>query len=270
MNNMCHFHALAYNRGLGFTGNDYTNFMARLRIGCSGFSYKDWKGTFYPGELPGRRWLTHYSGIFPTVELNVTFYRLPRADTFAKWYSETPADFSFAVKGSRLITHLKRLREVDGLVEEFFARASSLKEKLSVILWQFPSSFTFEKDRFKRFLAILDKYPAWNAFEFRSDTWINEDVARMCRSHGAALCMADWPQFITSLPVTADFVYIRRHGEQGSYTSSYSRESLEKDARRISTYLDEGLDVFIYFNNDAHGYAPNNAKELRELVIAGT
>ncbi len=246
--------------------NDYTNFMARLRIGCSGFSYKDWKGTFYPAELPGRRWLAHYSGTFPTVELNVTFYRLPGVETFAKWYNETPADFSFALKGSRLITHLKKLRDIDGLVEEFFARASTLKEKLSVILWQFPASYHFEKDRFKKFLTILDKYPAWNAFEFRSGSWINEEVAHMCRNHGAALCMADWPEFLENLPVTADFVYIRRHGVQGSYETSYSRESLEKDSRMLRACLDEGLDVFIYFNNDARGYAPNNAKELIELV----
>ncbi|HOC45582.1 MAG: DUF72 domain-containing protein [Syntrophorhabdaceae bacterium] len=243
--------------------------MTRLRIGCSGFSYKDWKGTFYPGDLPGKRWLAYYSEIFPTVELNVTFYRLPGAEIFTKWYGETPADFSFALKGSRLITHLKRLRDVEGLVDEFFARALSLKEKLSVVLWQFPSSFTFEKDRFKKFLAILDKYPAWNAFEFRSDTWVNEDVTQMCRNHGAALCMADWPQYIAILPITAGFVYIRRHGEQGSYTSSYSRESLERDAGRIRTYLDEGLDVFVYFNNDACGYAPNDARELMELVDRG-
>ena len=245
--------------------------MARLRVGCSGFSYKDWKGTFYPGELPGRRWLEYYSLVFPTVELNVTFYRLPRVETFTKWYSETPSDFSFGLKGSRLITHLKKIKDVEGLVEEFFARAASgLKEKLSVILWQFPPSDKFDKDRFKRFLDHLDKYPAWNAFEFRNDTWMNDDVVQMCRSHGAALVMADWPSFIADLPVTADFVYIRRHGVQGNYMSSYSRETLEKDARKIRAYLDEGLDVFVYFNNDARGYAPNNAKELMELVFGGT
>ena len=96
--------------------------MARVRIGCSGFSYKDWKDNFYPGDMPGRNWLAHYSGIFPTVELNVTFYRLPATEVFAKWYGETPAEFSFALKGSRLITHLKRLKDVEGLLERFFAQ----------------------------------------------------------------------------------------------------------------------------------------------------
>ncbi len=244
--------------------------MARLHVGCSGFSYKDWKKTFYPEDLPGRRWLAYYSGVFPTVELNVTFYRLPAIETFAKWYNETPADFVFALKGSRLITHLKRLRDVEGLVDEFFARALSLREKLSVVLWQFPSSYTFDRDVFGRFLSILDKHPAWNAFEFRSLTWINEDVADMLRSHGAAFCIADWPEFIAGLPVTGGFVYIRRHGEKGSYASSYSRLSLEKDARTVRRYLDDGLDVFIYFNNDANGYAPSNAKKLMEIVSTCT
>jgi uncharacterized protein YecE (DUF72 family) len=240
--------------------------MARIFIGCSGFSYKDWKGTFYPAEIPGRKWLVYYSGIFPTVELNVTFYRLPKAETFSKWYEETPAHFVFSLKGSRLITHLKRLRDVEGLVEEFFARAFSLKEKLSAVLWQFPSSYTLEIARLEKFLSVLDRFPVWNALEFRSDTWLNKDVAKICRSRGVALCMADWPQFLNDLPVTAGFVYLRKHGEQGDYTSSYSREHLEKEAARIKAYLDDGLDVFIYFNNDAQGYAPNNARELMEIL----
>jgi uncharacterized protein YecE (DUF72 family) len=240
--------------------------MARVLIGCSGFSYRDWKGTFYPAELPGQRWLAHYSGVFPTVELNVTFYRLPKTETFAKWYGETPAEFSFTLKGSRLITHLKRLKDVEGLLEEFFARAFTLREKLTAVLWQFPSSFSIEPGRLERFLVLLDRYPVWNALEFRNDSWVNERIAGMCRARGVAMCMADWPGFLRELPVTAGFVYLRRHGEEGSYASSYSREALEEDARRIRSFLDDGIDVFIYFNNDAQGYAPNNARELMSLL----
>jgi len=240
--------------------------MARVLIGCSGFSYKDWKGTFYPGELPGRKWLAHYSGVFPTVELNVTFYRLPTAETFAKWYHETPADFSFALKGSRLITHLKRLKDIESLLEEFFARATTLKEKLAAVLWQFPSGFTFDRDRLNKFLVLLDRYPVWNTFEFRSSTWMNKEITQMCRNSGVALCMADWPRFLDDLPVTAGFVYMRRHGEEGNYASSYSHEALERDALRIRGYVDKGLDVFVYFNNDAMGYAPNNGMELMEIL----
>ncbi len=240
--------------------------MARVLVGCSGFSYKDWKGTFYPAELPGRRWLSHYSGIFPTVELNVTFYRLPRTETFAKWYGETPEGFSFALKGSRLITHLKRLKDVEGLVDEFFARAFTLKEKLTAVLWQFPSSFSIESGRLERFLVHLDRYPVWNALEFRNSSWVTEGVAATCRARGVAMCMADWPDFLKELPVTAGFVYLRRHGEEGNYASSYSTAVLEEDARRIKSYLNDGTDVFIYFNNDARGYAPNNARELLSLL----
>jgi len=240
--------------------------MARALIGCSGFSYKDWKDNFYPGDMPGRNWLAHYSGIFPTVELNVTFYRLPATEVFAKWYGETPAEFSFALKGSRLITHLKRLKDVEGLLDRFFARAFALKEKLAVVLWQFPTSFTFDREKFEKFLVLLDDYPVWNAFEFRSATWVNEEVSQMCKNRGVALCMADWPGFLDNLPVTAGFVYLRRHGEEGSYASSYSHEALEGDARRIRGYLADGLDVFAYFNNDAHGYAPANASELMGML----
>jgi len=240
--------------------------MARALVGCSGFSYRDWKGSFYPAELPGRSWLVHYSGVFPTVELNVTFYRLPKTETFAKWYGETPMEFSFALKGSRLITHLKRLKDVEGLLDEFFARAFTLKEKLTAVLWQFPSSFSIETGRLERFLALLDRYPVWNALEFRSDSWVNERIAAMCRAWGVAMCMADWPGFLRELPVTAGFVYLRRHGEEGNYASSYSREALEEDARRIRSFLDDGIDVFIYFNNDAQGYAPNNARELMNML----
>lgn len=245
---------------------DYTIFMARIFVGCSGFSYKDWKGTFYPGDIPGRKWLVYYSGVFPTVELNVTFYRLPKVETFAKWYDETPPDFSFSLKGSRLITHLKRLKDVEGLVEEFFVRAFSLKEKLTAVLWQFPSSYTVDKGRLEKFLSILDKYPVWNALEFRSETWLNKDIEKICRGRGVALCMADWPDFLDEVPVTAGFVYLRRHGLQGSYTTSYNREYIEKDARRIQQYLNNGLDVFIYYNNDSQGYAPANARELMEIL----
>jgi len=240
--------------------------MAKVLVGCSGFSYKDWKGTFYPAELPGRKWLSHYSEIFRTVELNVTFYRLPKTEIFAKWYGETPAEFSFALKGSRLITHLKRLKDVEGLLEEFFARAFALREKLAAVLWQFPSSFPIDTERLERFLALLDRYPVWNALEFRNNSWVREGVIRMCRNRGVALCMADWPPFLRDLPVTAGFVYLRRHGEEGNYASSYSREALLEDARRIKIYLNDGVDVFMYFNNDARGYAPNNAKELMGLL----
>jgi len=148
----------------------------------------------------------------------------------------------------------------------FFERASRLQEKLAVVLWQLPPSFKMNHDRFAAFLSLLKRYPARHAFEFRHESWITPDIIDLCRTHSVGLCMADWPAFIDDLPMTADFVYMRRHGQNGSYATRYSMAELQKDAARIRTYLNSGKSVFIYFNNDAHGYAPENAQQLRELL----
>ena len=240
--------------------------MPELKIGCSGFNYGGWKGNFYPPDLPQKKWLDFYCKIFNTVELNVTFYRLPLASTFSKWHNETPSDFVFSIKGSRFITHIKRLLDPQEPLEIFFERALNLKEKLRVVLWQFSPSFKINIERLKFFLKLLKKYPVKNTLEFRHESWITEEVIDLCRKHNISLCTADWPEFIDELPVTSDFVYIRRHGKGGSYATCYSKAELKKDAKRIRNYLKNDKDVFIYFNNDAFGYAPKNAKELMEML----
>ncbi len=236
--------------------------MPELRIGCSGFNYRHWKGTFYPSHLPQRKWFEHYWTAFNTVELNVTFYRLPLAGTFDKWHDETPADFAFSLKGSRYISHVKRLLDLKEPLELFFKGALRLKGKLKVVLWQFSPGFKIEIKRLKNFLELLQAYPVGNTLEFRHESWITDEVTNLCKKYNANLCMADWPEFIEDLPVTSDFVYIRRHGKGGSYATCYSKAELQKDAKRIKSYLEDGKNVFIYFNNDYGGYAPKNAKEL--------
>jgi len=236
-----------------------------LRIGCSGFLYDHWRKNFYPDDLSKSYWLEYYSKNFSSVELNVTFYKLPDRETFSKWYSSTPEDFVFSLKGSRFITHVKKLKDCAEPVEAFFSRATLLKEKLGIILWQFPPTFTIDLGRLTEFLEILKPYGIRNTFEFRNQAWINKKVFDLLKKEKAALCMADWPDFLDKLPLTADFVYIRRHGE-GNYATSYSMESLKKDAKRIKAYLRQKKDVFIYFNNDAFGYAPRNALELASLI----
>lgn len=238
--------------------------MPEARIGCSGFNYGSWKETFYPRDLPQKRWLEHYATIFSTVELNVTFYRLPPAATFDRWYAETPPGFGFSVKGSRFLTHLKRLREPEQPVALFFKRARRLKEKLSVVLWQFPPGFRFDRERFTRFLRALRTHSARNTLEFRDESWMTEEVVHACEENGVSLCLADWPGFLDEAPLTSDFVYLRRHGRGREHAAGYSRTALKQDAKRIKGYLDGGKDVFVYFNNDAHGYAPANAKVLLE------
>ncbi|HEU5360670.1 MAG TPA: DUF72 domain-containing protein [Candidatus Deferrimicrobiaceae bacterium] len=240
--------------------------MPDLRIGCSGFSYKHWKEVFYPGDVRSNEWLRYYSNVFSTVELNVTFYRLPLPQTFDRWHEETPPGFRFAVKGSRLITHLKKLQDPEEALALFFERVLRLREKLAVILWQFPPSFRVDLLRLKDFLGMLESSPVRNAFEFRNESWITEGVEAVLGRYGAAFCLADRPEFLDDLPATADFVYLRRHGAEGSYAGRYSRKALEKDAKRIRSFLKGGRDVFVYFNNDAFGYAPANARELAEIV----
>ncbi|MBJ6725998.1 DUF72 domain-containing protein [Geomesophilobacter sediminis] len=240
--------------------------MAKLFIGCSGYSYHHWLGNFYPEHLAQKHWFAHYRSVFPTVELNVTFYRTPKPETFRHWYEETPADYAFAIKGSRYITHIKRLLGSEESLPRFFEPAMELKEKLKVVLWQFPPSFACDRDRFAGFLELLHAYPVRHVFEFRHQSWIGDEIVEICRKEKVGLCMADAPQFLHRLPVTADFVYLRRHGASGQYFGEYTEEQLAEDADRIEGYLGEARDVFIYFNNDAGGAAPRNAVQLTALL----
>lgn len=240
--------------------------MAELYIGCSGFSYRHWRGTFYPESLPTKNWYAHYRSVFSTVELNVTFYRTPRAEDFDKWYAESEPGFSFAVKGSRYITHLKRLLDTESALEHFFTPVLHLKEKLKMVLWQLPPEFRCEPGRFREFLRELANYPVRNVFEFRNESWLVPEIVALCREHRVGLCMADHPAFLDAPPVTAEFVYLRRHGAQGNYIGEYSQEEVARDAQRIRRYLADRLDVFIYYNNDAGGAAPRNALQLRSLL----
>ncbi len=244
----------------------YNKDMSAIRIGCSGFNYRHWKGPFYPPGLPQRKWFSHYCTVFASVELNVTFYRLPQASTFDKWHDETPDGFAFSLKGSRFITHVKRLVDPQQPLELFFERSLRLKNKLKVVLWQFPPAFRSEPGRLQRFLELLRIYPVKNTFEFRHESWITGEIIALCGEFHAGLCRADWPGFLNDLPVTSDFVYMRRHGTEGNYATSYSRPELQKDARRAQKLSREGKDVFIYFNNDAYGYAPRNARELLDMI----
>lgn len=240
--------------------------MPKVRIGCSGFSYDHWKGTFYPEGVAKKKWFEYYVSRFATVELNVTFYRLVNAATFARWHDETPADFTFSVKGSRYITHIKRLALPEGALERFFEGVLRLEGKLAAVLWQFPPNMACDVERLAGFLESLQHYNVRNVLEFRHESWLSDDVVTLCRTHRVSLCMADWPPFISTTPLTADLVYIRRHGRNGSYDGCYSPEALAGDAGRIRKYMDAGKNVLMYFNNDMHGHAPRNALELMDLL----
>lgn len=242
--------------------------MPRVYIGTSGYNYSHWAGgVFYPERLPQRKWLEYYSQFFDTVELNVTFYRLPKETAFSGWYERTPPKFRFALKGSRFITHVKKLKDPDEPLNLFLNRIALLKEKAKVILWQLPPGFKVNEERLAGFVSSLRVFSKIrHVLEFREESWICKDVFNILRDNNIAICMADWPPFNNDLPLTSDFVYIRRHGASGSYATSYSGKELERDAKRIKGWLKKGRDVYIYFNNDAYGYAVENAMTLKELM----
>ncbi|WP_026842708.1 DUF72 domain-containing protein [Citrifermentans bremense] len=240
--------------------------MAKLNLGCSGFSYKHWRGNFYPDDISQKAWFAYYRSVFATVELNVTFYRIPTQETFRHWYEQSGKNFSFAIKGSRYITHIKRLVDVESALARFFGAAQELQEKLQVVLWQFPPQFRVDLPALERFLDQVAQYHVRSTLEFRNQSWLTDDVVALCKSRNVSLCMADHPPFIDTLPVTANFVYIRRHGMEGSYNGFYTREQQEKDAARIRSYLERQLDVYIYYNNDMGGAAPQNAQELASML----
>jgi uncharacterized protein YecE (DUF72 family) len=197
-----------------------------------------------------------------------TPFRLLKKEAFERWYKETPPGFTFCLKGSRFISHVKKLKDVELPLATFFNATAPLLEKLEVVLWQLPPNLKLNMKNLEDFVENLKQFPVRHVFEFRHKSWLTKKVFNLLSSANIAVCMADWPQFINEAPLTADFVYIRRHGEGGSYSTNYTTEQLKKDARRIKDYLKNGKDVYFYFNNDAFAFAPKNAIELKAILNA--
>jgi len=246
--------------------------MGKLLIGTSGYTYSHWgRGVFYPEDVPQRRWLEFYSQHFDTVELNVTFYRLIRKNVFEGWCRRTPEEFLFAVKGSRYITHVKRLTACEDAVERFSENAQGLGNKLEIVLWQLPPRFACQKDRLTAFGRLLAGSPGMSktrhAFEFRHDSWFIPEVARILERYGFSFCISDSPHLPSIETVTADFIYLRFHGSQSLYGSKYTDAELTRWAQKVRTWLNQGKSVYAYFNNDVSGYAVENARRLREILM---
>lgn len=239
-----------------------------IHIGTSGFVYDHWgNGIFYPSDIPKTKWLEYYTGHFDTVEINSTFYRLPSIQTVKGWYERTPRGFIFVLKGSRYITHIRRLTNCKESLEAFFERANALKEKLLLILWQFPPGFSRDSCKLKDFIKPFKRFlPVRHAFEFRNKSWFCKEIYDILKERGLGLCQADWPEMPGDLPVTSDFLYLRRHGGGASYSSSYSIEELKRDAEKILVHAGQGKEIFVFFNNDVHGYAIKNAKALKDIL----
>lgn len=240
-------------------------------IGTSGYSYPHWaKGVFYPGEISSQKWLEYYSQFFDTVELNITFYRLPPAETFLKWYERTPENFIFAIKGSRFITHIKKLKDCQEPLELFFSRIQRLKEKLKVVLWQLPPNLTFDLERMTAFCSSLNSLPLSKyidyAFEFRHPSWFCPALLEILKEYNYSLCIAHSNRWPYQEIITANFIYLRFHGGESLYSANYSENELKYWAEKCKLWQGVGKNIYAYFNNDACGYAVKNARQLKELV----
>lgn len=238
--------------------------MPDLRIGTSGYQYDHWKGIFYPQTLPKSRWFRFYAGRFDTVEINNTFYRLPEAEVFESWRKQAPEGFCYALKFSRFATHLKRLKDPKEPLSRFLQRARKLKGALGPILVQLPPRWDIRLDRIEAFLEAAPRNFRWT-IEFRDPRWLRREVYQLLGKHNAALCIHD---MIDNHPrlVTADWTYYRFHGLH--YGGNYSAQVLRRSAQEIRTHLRRDRDVFAYFNNDAQGYAVQNAIDLKNYVLA--
>lgn len=231
-------------------------------VGTSGWQYKSWKGPFYPEKLPQRSWLEHYATRFPAVEVNNSFYMLPKEQTFDRWREISPPGFLFVVKASRYITHLRRMRNAKDSVNLFWSRAKRLEGKLGPILFQFPPSLRADVALLRDFLAMLPSAIA-PAFEFRHDSWTNDETCRALDEAGAAWVLADRAGPTGPIIVTGGWSYIRFHwGREGR--PGYTRSQLNRWADRIAE-LDAG-NVWIFFNNDPQAAAPADAATLMDLL----
>jgi uncharacterized protein YecE (DUF72 family) len=241
--------------------------MERLFVGTSGWIYKGWAGSFYPEGLPPREHLAFYVSNFNTVEVNASFYRLPSESMARGWRERAPEGFIYAVKGSRFITHMKKLNVDRKSIDVFFDRAALLKEHAGPILWQLPPNLHYDPRRLDKFLSMLPKKFCY-AVEFRHPSWINEGTFDVLRKHDAAQVHLSSMAMPMDLTVTADFLYLRFHGLQGGFAHDYTRAELKPWAEHCRAALRKGFEVYAYFNNDANTRAPGNAKMLIEMIGA--
>lgn len=238
--------------------------MSKLFVGTSGWNYPHWQGIFYPPDLNQSNWLQHYTQFFNCVELNVTFYRLVQKKTFQNWYKRTPQNFYFVAKGSRFITHIKKIMGIEESLKLFIDNVVGLKGKLAAILWQLPPSFIKDLKRLESLLKLLQNSNIRQVFEFRNESWFDKEVYALLKEYNACLCIAHSNRFPYVKVITADFLYLRFHGAQSLYASNYSDKELKEWANFARDFKDK--DIFTFFNNDAYGYAIKNALKFRELL----
>jgi uncharacterized protein YecE (DUF72 family) len=236
-----------------------------IHLGTSGYSYPHWKRLFYEG-VPTKDWLPHYASVFRTVELNNTFYRLPTPEMVEGWRRHTPPHFIFACKGSRFLTHMKRLLDEGEGIRKYFALVNRLGKKLGPVLWQLPPHMTkADPGRLDAFLERLPK-KSRHAVEFRNEAWYTREVTRVLERHQAAFCEHDAVKR-RAPELTGGWRYLRFHGATARYSGRYGRDGLEQHARELTRWTERARgDAFVYFNNDLHGHALMDALDFSELI----
>lgn len=238
-----------------------------IRIGTSGWYYDHWKGRFYPEDLPKSKWFGYYAQHFDTVEVNNTFYHLPKEQTLKNWHSQAGENFLYTVKANRYITHIKRLKDTSDALKRFFDAVALLKKNLGPVLYQLPPSLHKDLDRLGAFIKLLGKRPP-AIFEFRHKSWYEDDTFELLEKHRVAFCIHDLADLATPRTITAETIYIRFHGTTGRYSGNYTDKMLAGWAEWIQQNAKFVKTVYAYFNNDISGYAVKNAKTLRALLTS--
>jgi uncharacterized protein YecE (DUF72 family) len=238
----------------------------RLLAGTSGYAFKEWKGVFYPPDVSDDAWLGYYAGKFPTVEINNTFYRLPKQPVLEQWADQVPASFTFAIKASMRITHHARLKPACATALDFLLQNTAiLGERCGPILFQLPPQFEADADRLAGFFKLLSRKRRYS-FEFRHPSWYQPRILRMLADENISLCLSDHHDAPAPWKRTADFVYVRGHGPSGRYHGHYTNPTLAQWARRIKSWKRQGCDVYVYFDNDQKSAAPADAQALKQLL----
>ena len=245
--------------------------MATASIGTSGWSYKHWQHVFYPDGLPAREQLAFFAEHFPTVEINYSYYQLPPRKTFELWRRNSPDDFVFAVKASRYLTHMKKLKDPEEPLQRLLDHARGLGPKLGPVLFQFPRRWVLNMARLHDFGEALEHHPKQRyAFEFRHQSWLTADVYGLLKEHNAALCLPVGWNIPLEIELPAEWTYLRFHG--GAHSIAFTDDELRPWAERIRRWRAEGIDSYSYFNNDTlwqgRPAAIDNARRLREMVDA--
>ena len=237
-----------------------------VRVGCSGWQYRHWRGDFYPADLPSDRWLEFYASRFDTVEINNSFYRLPEPTVFASWRRRAPGGFIYAVKASRFLTHMKKLKDPEEPLARFFSHARQLGPTFGPVLYQLPPRWRVNRERLTSFLRQLPRRRR-HAIEFREPSWYCDEVFALLDRYHVSLCLHDMKGSTPERLAVGPFVYLRFHGTT-RYGGRYDDETLEDWAEWLAPRVDRGVHVYAYFNNDVGGHAPRDAMRLRKAIAS--